>query len=284
MGNFKSNCILHLKRVILPAFCKQLAITCLFIVATATAMAQTHQVTLTGVVVDTSGEPLVGVSISIKGTNTGTITNADGKFTISAAIKSTTTLVFSYIGMTPQEIKVGNQRTFKVELQEDSQQLEDVVVTGFRSISKTNFTGSASKLQSDDLKIKGVTDVSRMLEGQVAGISIQNVSGTFGAAPKVRVRGATSLSGENKPLWVIDGVVQEDVVNVTNDQLTSGDPTTLLGSAVAGLNANDIESIDVLKDAAATALYGARAMNGVVVVTTKRGTRSEEHTSELQSP
>ncbi|WP_255204276.1 MULTISPECIES: SusC/RagA family TonB-linked outer membrane protein [Bacteroides] len=272
MGNFKSNCILHLKRVILPAFCKQLAITCLFIVATATAMAQTHQVTLTGVVVDTSGEPLVGVSISIKGTNTGTITNADGKFTISAAIKSTTTLVFSYIGMTPQEIKVGNQRTFKVELQEDSQQLEDVVVTGFRSISKTNFTGSASKLQSDDLKIKGVTDVSRMLEGQVAGISIQNVSGTFGAAPKVRVRGATSLSGENKPLWVIDGVVQEDVVNVTNDQLTSGDPTTLLGSAVAGLNANDIESIDVLKDAAATALYGARAMNGVVVVTTKRGT------------
>lgn len=272
MGNFKSNRILHLKRGILPALSRQLAFVCLFLVAIVTATAQTHQTTLTGVVVDTSGEPLIGVSISIKGTNTGTITNADGKFTISTAIKSTTTLVFSYIGMTPQEIKVGNQGTFKVELQEDSQQLEDVVVTGFRSISKTNFTGSASKLQSDDLKIKGVTDVSRMLEGQVAGISIQNVSGTFGAAPKVRVRGATSLSGENKPLWVIDGVVQEDVVNVTNDQLTSGDPTTLLGSAVAGLNANDIESIDVLKDAAATALYGARAMNGVVVVTTKRGT------------
>lgn len=272
MGNFKSNRILHLKRGVLPALSRQLAFVCLFLVAIVTTTAQTHQTTLTGVVVDTSGEPLIGVSISIKGTNTGTITNADGKFTISTAIKSTTTLVFSYIGMTPQEIKVGNQRTFKVELQEDSQQLEDVVVTGFRSISKTNFTGSASKLQSDDLKIKGVTDVSRMLEGQVAGISIQNVSGTFGAAPKVRVRGATSLSGENKPLWVIDGVVQEDVVNVTNDQLTSGDPTTLLGSAVAGLNANDIESIDVLKDAAATALYGARAMNGVVVVTTKRGT------------
>lgn len=110
-----------------------------------------------------------------------------------------------------------------------------------------------------------------MLEGKVAGVFVQNVSNTFGAAPKVRIRGVTSLSGENKPLWVVDGVVLEDVISISNDQLSSGDPTTLLGSSVAGINASDIESFDILKDAAATALYGARAMNGVVVITTKKG-------------
>src|SRR4029450_10653544 len=104
-----------------------------------------------------------------------------------------------------------------------------------------------------------------------AGVSVQNVSGTFGTAPKIRVRGATSINGENKPLWVVDGVVLEDIVNISNDQLSSGDPTTLLGSSVAGINVNDIESFDILKDAAATALYGARAMNGVIVITTKKG-------------
>src|SRR4029079_6433373 len=122
-----------------------------------------------------------------------------------------------------------------------------------------------------DVKLNGVADVSRMLEGRAAGVAIQNVSSTFGTAPKIRVRGATSINGDNKPLWVVDGVVLEDIVNISNDQLSSGDPTTLLGSAVAGLNANDIESFDILKDAAAPALYGARAMNGVVVITTKKG-------------
>lgn len=101
-----------------------------------------------------------------------------------------------------------------------------------------------------------------MLEGKVAGVSVQNVSGTFGAAPKVRIRGVTSINGDNKPLWVVDGMVLEDVVDISNDQLSSGDPTTLLGSSVAGINASDIETFDILKDASATALYGARAMNG----------------------
>ncbi len=146
-----------------------------------------------------------------------------------------------------------------------------MVVTGFQQIDKSKFTGSAVTLKTDDVRIDGLPDVSRMLEGRAAGVSIQNVSGTFGAAPKIRIRGATSLNGDNKPLWVVDGVVLEDIVNISNDQLSSGDPTTLLGSAVAGLNPNDIETFDILKDAAAAALYGARAMNGVIVITTKKG-------------
>lgn len=163
--------------------------------------------------------------------------------------------------------------------------IDQIVVTGFKNAKKESFTGSSVKISADDVAIAGVTDVSRMLEGQVAGVSVQNVSSTFGSAPKVRIRGVTSLSGENKPLWVVDGVVLEDVVNISNDQLSSGDPTTLLGSSVAGINASDIETFDILKDASATALYGARAMNGVVVITTKRVRRGRRaSTTPATSP
>lgn len=229
---------------------------------------------LKGQVVDSRNNPVIGATVLIGNTALGTTTDAQGNFVIQLKgykTKETDILQVSYLGMNPQNVTIGQQRDFKITLVEDTQKIEQVVVTGFQNISKTTFTGSSAKLKADEINVKGVTDVSRMLEGAVAGVSIQNVSGTFGAAPKVRVRGATSINGENKPLWVIDGVIHEDIVSVSNDDLTSGDPTTLLGSAVAGLNANDIESIDILKDASATALYGARAMNGVVVVTTKRG-------------
>ncbi len=158
--------------------------------------------------------------------------------------------------------------------------LNEVVVTGFQRINRKNFTGSAVTVKADDIRQGGATDPSRMLEGRVAGLSVQNVSSTFGSAPKIRIRGATSLRGDNKPLWVVDGIVQEDIINISNDQLASGDPATLLGSSMAGINSNDIETIDVLKDAAATALYGARAMNGVIVVTTKRGKVTEIDSDE----
>lgn len=226
---------------------------------------------LKGRVTDDKQQPVAGASVVVKGTQSGTLTDAQGYFSFPAAVKPDDILSVSFLGMQPAELVVGNRTTFAFTLTEDSAQIESVVVTGFQTISKTTFTGSATKLSADDINIKGVTDVSRMLEGQAAGVAIQNVSGTFGAAPKVRVRGVTSINGENKPLWVIDGVVHEDIVSVSNDDLTSGDPTTLLGSAVAGISAGDIESIDILKDASATALYGARAMNGVVVVTTKKG-------------
>jgi TonB-linked SusC/RagA family outer membrane protein len=224
-----------------------------------------------GKVLDKDGKPVEGVSVTIKGTKNGTTTSGSGEFQLSG-VNNNTTIVFSIVGFTTRELKVSAIRTAPtITLQEDAGTLSDVVVTGFQRINRQNFTGAAVKLNADNIKIEGVPDISRMLEGRAAGVSVQNVSGTFGAAPKVRVRGATSITGENKPLWVIDGVVLEDIVNISNDQLSSGDPNTLLGSAVAGLNPNDIESFDILKDAAATALYGARAMNGVIVITTKRG-------------
>lgn len=227
---------------------------------------------ITGKVVDAaSKEPLPGVNISVKGSAVGTITNAQGEYSLEAA--SGATLVFSFIGYKPKEVLVSNESTVNIELEEDITTLNEVTVvsTGYQEVDQRLFTGSVVKLKATDVKTDGTMDVSRMLQGRAAGVSVQNVSGTFGAAPRIRVRGATSITGDNKPLWVIDGVVLEDIVNVSAEQLTTGDPNTLIGSSVAGLNADDIESITVLKDASATALYGARAKDGVIVIKTKKG-------------
>jgi TonB-linked SusC/RagA family outer membrane protein len=228
--------------------------------------------TLRGRITDSSGAPVSGVSVSVKGTTKGTITNSQGDYVLYN-VPSRAVIVVSNVGYETKEYTLARgQANLTVKLtSEGATVLTDVIITGFQRIDKSKFTGAAVKLDMDKIKNDGMTDVSRMLEGRAAGVAIQNVSGTFGSAPKVRIRGATSITGDNKPLWVIDGVVLEDIVNISNDQLSSGDPNTLLGSAVAGLNANDIESFDILKDAAATALYGARAMNGVIVITTKKG-------------
>jgi TonB-linked SusC/RagA family outer membrane protein len=214
-------------------------------------------------------EGMPGITIQEKGSSKGTATDLDGNFQLT--VKKNSIIVISMIGYKSQEVNVNGRSSIDVVLQEDVGTLDEVVVTGYQTIDRKLFTGSAALLKGDDAKREGITDVSRMLEGRVAGVSVQNVSGTFGAAPKIRVRGATSITGDNKPLWVVDGVPLEDVVNVSNEQLSTGDPSTLIGSSVAGLNPDDIESFQILKDASATAMYGARAMNGVIVITTKRG-------------
>jgi len=225
-----------------------------------------------GVITSEKKELLPGVAIMIKGTTRGTTTDGNGLFELKN-IPADAVLIINLTGYEQQEVSLASYKggLIRIQLKEKLTKLQEVVVTGFQNIDKNKFSGAATRIKAEDAKIDGMPDVSRMLEGRVAGVAIQNVSSTFGTAPKIRVRGATSINGDNKPLWVIDGVVLEDVVNISNDQLSSGDPTTLMGSAVAGLNANDIESFDILKDAAATALYGARAMNGVVVITTKKG-------------
>jgi TonB-linked SusC/RagA family outer membrane protein len=234
--------------------------------------ARGDEVNIRGTVTSEKGLPLAGVSIIVKGTSRGVSTNNNGEFELKN-ISSDAVLVFTITGHATEEVKVSSIKggILNLKMKEEASNLDDVVVTGYQNVNKKKFSGSATRVKMDDIRMDGQTDVSRMLEGRAAGVSVQNVSGTFGSAPKLRIRGATSITGDNKPLWVVDGVVLEDIVNISNDQLSSGDPTTLLGSAVAGLNANDIESFDILKDAAATALYGARAMNGVVVITTKKG-------------
>lgn len=220
------------------------------------------------VVSEDDGEPVIGASILVKGTKKGAITDINGKFEL-ISVASDDLLVISYIGMEAQTLQP--KAIMKVELKSNTQQLGEVVVTGMQKMDKRLFTGASDQLVADDVKMSGMADISRALEGRSAGVSVQNVSGTFGTAPKIRVRGATSIFGSSKPLWVVDGVIMEDVVDIDADALSSGDATTLISSAISGLNAEDIESFNILKDGSATSIYGARAMAGVIVITTRKG-------------
>eukprot|EP01029_Cantina_marsupialis_P025443 TRINITY_DN673_c0_g2_i1.p1 TRINITY_DN673_c0_g2~~TRINITY_DN673_c0_g2_i1.p1 ORF type:complete len:1220 (+),score=191.72 TRINITY_DN673_c0_g2_i1:3859-7518(+) len=230
---------------------------------------------ISGIVQDETGLGLPGVSVVIKGTSIGTSTNIDGKYEISVPNEPGQVLVFSFIGLEAQEIEITNQTSLNVTLTASSESLEEVVVTGYQKIDRRLFTGSAAKIKPAEIKLEASPDVSKFLQGQVAGVSVDNVSGTFGAAPVVRIRGNASINGNNKPLWVVDGVVLEDLIQVSADDLTSGNLSTVLSSGVAGLNPDDIEDIQVLKDASATALYGAQAMNGVIVINTKKGRKGK---------
>ena len=247
---------------------KLLSLFVLSIVGFTMLMAQVKRVTGT-VISGEDGEPITGASVVVKGTQLGVITDIDGNFELKDLPSDAKTLVISFVGMKPQEVAIKNK--LHVVLESAVEVLNDVVVTGITKIDKRLFTGATTKLKSEDMKMQGVADVSRSLEGRAAGVSVQNVSGTFGTAPKIRVRGATSIYGSSKPLWVVDGVIMEDVTEVSADDLSSGDANTLISSAIAGLNSDDIESFDILKDGSATSIYGARAMAGVIVITTKKG-------------
>ena len=241
------------------------------------AIAQDRQVTGT-VTAEEDGLPVIGASVQVKGTKTGIITDADGNFKLTNVPVSAKTLVISFVGMKTQEVAITG-KALKIVLKSDSELLDEVVVTGMQKMDKRLFTGAATKLNSENVKLDGMADISRSLEGRAAGVSVQNVSGTFGTAPKIRVRGATSIYGSSKPLWVVDGVIMDDVVDVSADELSSGDPNTLISSAIAGLNSDDIESFQILKDGSATSIYGARAMAGVIVVTTKKGKSGQSRIS-----
>ncbi|MDR0229301.1 MAG: SusC/RagA family TonB-linked outer membrane protein [Flavobacteriaceae bacterium] len=239
------------------------------ILAAQGAFAQSKKIT--GQVISSGdGLPLPGATVFIKGTQQGVSTDMDGKFTINA--DKDAILVIDFVGFTKSEKKVGAQSVINISLAEEAALMKEVIInTGYQSVTKRKEAGSFARIEAKDLKVDGVVDVSRMIEGKAAGVTVQNVSGTFGAAPKITVRGASSIMGDTKPLWVIDGVVQEDIVNVSFQDLASGNSETLLSSAISGLNSDDVLSIDILKDASATAIYGSRAMNGVVVITTKSG-------------
>ena len=222
-----------------------------------------------GVVVSADdGQPILSICYRL-GEVLGTVTDIDGKFKLTVP-QNCNSLLVPYIGMKQQQIAVGTN--LRIELKSDDQQLDEIVVTGMQRVDKRLFTGAASKLNADDAALSGVADVSRRLEGRAAGVSVQNVSGTFGTAPKIRVRGANSQFMDIKADAVgRRGHVMVDALDISSDDLSSGNAETLIASSIAGLNADDIESFQILKDGSATSIYGARAMAGVIVVTTKKG-------------
>lgn len=233
------------------------------------AMAQTGEIT--GVIKDAQGLPLPGVTVIVVETSKGIISDADGFYHIQAKIGQQ--LKFSFVGMKTKTVKITSSK-MDIILKEDAKLLDQVVITGYQKVKSRVYTGAATLVKLNDIKLEGVSDVSRMLEGRVPGLSIQNISGSFGSAPRINIRGGASIIGNVQPLWVIDGAVYEDLVSLSLDELASGDAVTLISSAVAGINPLDIEDIQVLKDASATSIYGARALNGVIVISTKSGKRN----------
>lgn len=206
--------------------------------------------TVTGVVTDTFGDPVIGANVIEKGTTNGTITDIDGIFSLS--IGDGSVLVVSYIGYKPQDIVVGEQTNISVKLAEDTETLEEVVVIGYGVVKKKDLTGSVSQLSSGNLKDLKVSHPTQAMAGQMAGVQVQQVAGSPGQAATIRVRGSGSISASSSPLYVVDGYpLGEQNLN--------------------SINPSDIESIEVLKDASAAAIYGSRAANGVVLVTTKSG-------------
>jgi TonB-linked SusC/RagA family outer membrane protein len=210
-----------------------------------------QQKTVTGVVTDQEGQPLPGVTVVVKGTTTGTVTDNDGGFSLRIP-NDAEILQFSFVGMKTQDVSVAGKTTFTVSMEEETIGLEEVVAVGYGSMKRSDITGSISSVNMESLKNQPVRGLSDMLSGRVAGMNLSRTSGDIGAPTKIRIRGANSIEGDNSPLTVVDGVI---------------------GAPIGPIQ--DVESIEVLKDASATAIYGERASNGVILVTTKKATSAE---------
>ena len=216
------------------------------------------QTQVRGTVVDESGLAAIGATVQVKGTTVGTVTDIDGSFTLSAPANGT--LVVSYVGYETQEVPVS--ANVRVVLQTDSKLLDEVVVVAYGTVTREAKTGSVSTVSGDDISNAPVVSMDKALGGKIAGVSITSSSGKPGAASSIRIRGTSSINAGNNPLWVVDGIPV--LSGNTNDFLNTG-------NALASISHNDIESITVMKDAAAASIYGSRAANGVILVTTKSG-------------
>ena len=230
--------------------------------------------TVSGIVKDQKGEPIVGANVMEKGTTNGIITDADGRFMLK--VSSDAVLSISFIGYRSVEIKVGKRQSVSVVLDEDMEILDEVVVVGYGSLLKKTVTGAISSVKAKDLEAPNAVSADNLLQGKVAGLSISQNSAQPGSGMSVNIRGALSPNGSNSPLYVIDGVI----ISSESNKAAKVGPSGLLGtslrdgsdrSPLATLNPNDIASIDVLKDASATAIYGSSAANGVILITTKKG-------------
>ncbi len=228
---------------------------------------QVKKIIVKGKVTDINGKPLPGVTIMIKGTNLGVATNVDGKFEISVP-KMGETLIFSFIGMVTKKVVV-KEEYIKVQLKETNKELDDVIVVGYQSVRKERMTGSSTTVTAKDIVGKGLTSIEEALSNSVSGLNMIT-SGRPGANSQIQIRGINSLNGSTEPIWIVDGMpMQGEIPNIKVG--ASELQSTIFTSGIGNISPNDIKSITVLKDAAATAIYGARAANGVIVIETKSG-------------
>jgi TonB-linked SusC/RagA family outer membrane protein len=244
---------------------------------TAASVSAAAQVTVTGTVLDPSGDPVIGASVVVKGQPIGVSTDVDGKFKLNVN-KSDATLVITYIGTEKQVIPLKGRTDISVTLKEDSNVLDEVVVVGYGTQRRSDITGSVASLSQDQMRQTIVTNADQMLQGKVAGVQVTQNSGAPGGATSIRIRGASSLNSSNEPLYVIDGVPMTNSNNTIGGfSWAGGTDGQNVVNPLAAIAPSDIVSIDVLKDASACAIYGAAGANGVVMVTTRRG--SAGHTN-----
>ncbi|MGB9591669.1 MAG: TonB-dependent receptor plug domain-containing protein, partial [Candidatus Kryptoniota bacterium] len=231
-----------------------------------------QNVTIKGLVTGSDDrQPIPGVTVVQKGTANGTITDIDGKYSIN--LPSGSKLVFSYVGMEPQEFLVGGDAEINVVMRPKIEQLDELVVIGYGTKKKRDVLGSVSSISGDEIVSLPASSISNALQGKAAGVVVTNTSGVPGSQVNVRVRGENSISLNTSPLWIIDGMPVYSGSGLERTiGSTSQDPMSMI-------NPNDIESIEILKDAAATSIYGSRGSNGVILVTTKSGKKGKGVTS-----
>ncbi|NLR69027.1 SusC/RagA family TonB-linked outer membrane protein [Chitinophaga varians] len=224
---------------------------------------------INGTVRDEKGVPLIGVTVKIKGTNGGTISDEQGNWYIQAT-DDATILVFSFIGYSNHEEPIKGRTVINVVLRQQDKSMSEIVVTGYQKVERRSLTSSITSLKTENLKTINQPNIDKLLQGQVPGMVVMSTSGAPGAMPQIRIRGTSTLSGNTQPLWVVDGIILDDPINASVDDIMTN--RNLIASGIGGINVEDIESINVLKDAAATAIYGTKAANGVIVLTSKKGT------------
>lgn len=236
---------------------------------------QERQRTISGKVIDELGEPLPGANVRISEFQSGAISDGDGFFRLKVPAGEDLTLEVSYIAMEKQRISIktgtNDLQLKSIVMKMDETSVGELVVTGYQQIDRRNLTSSVSSVKMKDIMLPGVTTLDKMLQGRIPDMIVSNPSGEINSIPKIRIRGTSTLIGNREPLWVVDGVIINDPVNLSPDVLNDPDYVNRIGNSISGLNPQDIERIDVLKDAAATALYGTRAANGIIVITTKKG-------------
>ncbi|MCF1420510.1 SusC/RagA family TonB-linked outer membrane protein [Mangrovimonas futianensis] len=227
-----------------------------------------------GTVTDKTNFPLPGASVLVKGTTKGEITDFDGKFSITLD-ETPATLVVSYLGYIAQEVTITSQTEITVKLEESSEQLDEVVIIGYGQVDKKDLTGSITSVKPIENAVAQSRNVEDLLQGRAAGVLVSANSSEPGATTSVKIRGTNSLTGNTEPLYVIDGIIMDSATEDVIDPLQGGNSSLSAQNGITGVNPRDIESIEVLKDASATAIYGSRGANGVIIITTKKGIKGE---------
>ena len=237
-----------------------------------------NSITVKGTVKDSNGEPVIGSTVMVDGSNTGVVTDKEGKYSITFRPKAgkASKLVFSSISYVTQSVEVGNRTVIDIVLEEDSKQLDEVIVVGYGAMRKSDITGSVTSVKIDENRASQVSSIDQLLQGQAAGVQVVSNSAAPDSGVSVTIRGASSFNSSSQPLYVVDGIIMNTNGSISVGSHGGGDSgVSEANNGLMGINPQDIASMEILKDASATAIYGSQGANGVILITTKSASREK---------